>query len=314
MTIPECISCKSKEIRKLHRYRTITNAEARFFRDGYLWQCTACQLIQLFPRPSEARLVDFYRSSYRNENDADAWEQASRIELASGGTTGLVELLRQFALAPRIVLDVGAGVGNHSRSAQSAFRNAQVWCVEPSDVFASRLRAAGLRTISKPWPEAAQDFHHKADAVILSHVLEHFLNPRALLETLVDVMVPGGWLAIEVPNDPDWQVHAADHSPHISFFTQTSLRALLSNFGEVLFLDTAGRIVRPRRPYWQDAVLVHFPTIRAIRAKLKLMCSRTGATPGPDPEEKKYGGEERRVIRAIVRIYPTMGRGLVSQS
>ena len=239
MTSLRCISCKGENLCKLHKYRTMTKAEAKFFRDGYLYQCAACQLIQLFPRPSEAQLVEFYQSSYRDENDADAWEQASRSELASGAHTGLVGLLRQYAPAPRIVLDVGAGVGNHSRSAQAAFPHAQMWCVEPGDVFSSRLRAAGLRTIKKPWPEAAQDFRHKADAVILSHVLEHVLNPPAFVETLVNVMAPGGWLALEVPNDPDFQVHAADHSPHISFFTQTSLRALLSKFGKVVFVDTA---------------------------------------------------------------------------
>jgi SAM-dependent methyltransferase len=299
-----CVACASDSLRKLHRYRAQTENERRVF-SGHLYACEACQAIQLYPMPTEAQLSEFYRSEYRSVEFAERWAETSRQELATSktGTSGLVELLHPFQ--PRRILEVGAGTGHHSRAARHAFSDAEIWCAEPDEIFQDILKREGFSVIPHGWPEAATHLLGRFDAVILSHVLEHVLNPPCFLQSLVDVTAPRGVIAIEVPNDPEWRVYAEDHSPHVTFFTPASLKTLLSKFGKVEFIDTAGHFGRPHRPRWKEAALQAIPRpIRVLRSKLK----NQGKSDGPAintawvDAEHDYGGEERWAIRAILRV------------
>ena len=87
------------------------------------------------------------------------------------------------------VFEVGAGYGYNLDSMREAFSGTATFTDEVNReiTYSEALRRAQLT--DGPW-----------DLIILSHVLEHFTDPIALVQTAVDQLVTGGVLLIEVPN------------------------------------------------------------------------------------------------------------------
>jgi SAM-dependent methyltransferase len=111
------------------------------------------------------------------------------------------------------------------------------------------------------------------DVIVLSHVFEHLLDPRGVLDLIRASLAPGGALYIEVPNIPaESLLRFPDHvwaprfdEPHITFFSTATLYTLLASAGfEPQFCDTAGAEYRyisglrfrlpPLRWFLQDIV------------------------------------------------------------
>jgi SAM-dependent methyltransferase len=76
------------------------------------------------------------------------------------------------------------------------------------------------------------------DVVLLSHVLEHCIDPVRALQNAKDILAPGGTVVIEVPNNAalgfvkfqaawPW----ADVPRHLHFFTEQSLTGIMQHVG-----------------------------------------------------------------------------------
>jgi len=79
------------------------------------------------------------------------------------------------------------------------------------------------------------------DAVLLSHVLEHCSDPSNAIRNALTLLSPTGTLVIEVPNSQalGFAMFGAlwpwsDIPRHLNFFTESSLRALLSKHGLIV--------------------------------------------------------------------------------
>jgi SAM-dependent methyltransferase len=68
------------------------------------------------------------------------------------------------------------------------------------------------------------------DVVILSHVLEHFTDPKRWIRSALNALAQGGIVIIEVPNDVPgiFPLNGPDE-PHLTFFTTQTLTALLES-------------------------------------------------------------------------------------
>jgi len=87
------------------------------------------------------------------------------------------------------------------------------------------------------------DAGERADVVVMEHVLEHVVDPEALLARLPRLLTPGGVLAITVPNDfSPLQIAARDAGAidrdfwvappqHLNYFNAQNLPALLARMG-----------------------------------------------------------------------------------
>jgi len=66
------------------------------------------------------------------------------------------------------------------------------------------------------------------DVVILSHVLEHFTDPKRLVRSALNALTRDGIVVIEVPNDVPgiFPLNGPDE-PHLTFFTAQTLATLL---------------------------------------------------------------------------------------
>ncbi|ASW54801.1 bifunctional 2-polyprenyl-6-hydroxyphenol methylase/3-demethylubiquinol 3-O-methyltransferase UbiG [Plantactinospora sp. KBS50] len=115
----------------------------------------------------------------------------------------------------------------------------------------------------------------RADVVCAFHVLEHVDDPRLLLQTARQVLAPGGWLALEVPNiasvaaqrfGRQWPGLQPEY--HRWHFTPESLTKLLVGSGfDVVRRDTAVfRYYMPLRYRLRHARQVLPPDLISMRS------------------------------------------------
>jgi len=138
--------------------------------------------------------------------------------------------------ATPVLCDVGCGNGH----AMSLFKQSGYDAVgiEPDPV--ARTLAARIGDLfdgtAEVLPSAIEG--RKFQVVLLSHVLEHCIDPATALCNVKQLLAPGGTAILEVPNNaahgfntygPAW--FFADIPRHLQFFTEASLRKALSRAG-----------------------------------------------------------------------------------
>ena len=96
---------------------------------------------------------------------------------------------------------------------------------------------AGLETVQgclNPGWVSQSERNHQADVVIARHVVEHAQSLRDVVAGLVDLVRPGGYLAIEVPDNTRIFAHRDVcflWEEHVAYFTPATLEATLRQMG-----------------------------------------------------------------------------------
>lgn len=152
------------------------------------------------------------------------------------------------------ILDVGCGDGNVS---QLYLSKGEVYGVDISEKALDFARKRGIKTrlvdLNRGRLPYTDGFF---EAVVLTDVVEHLLDPPSLLKEAKRVLKRGGRLIITVPNfarltnrlrmfwgDPVDILHWAkygDEIEHLHWFTKPKLKSLLqkTNFKEISFVPT----------------------------------------------------------------------------
>lgn len=229
-----------------------------------LLECPSCELVWLHPKPERAQLAELYETYYTHEDaEAQSWlHRMVRVEIPAtifgyGGGSGnrvdrwLARLLswlgptRQLAqgsvmwLPARLrgrLLDVGCGSGAFLSHMQKL--GWQVAGVEPDPKGAQQARK--LLGITEVYEDVAGDelAADSFDAVTLSHVAEHLLDPDEILRGCLRVLKPGGRLVVTTPNAAslgrrcfgrNW-IHW-DPPRHIQLFTIATLEQTVERSG-----------------------------------------------------------------------------------
>ncbi len=202
--------------------------------------CVECGYAHLFPLPTERELQEYYRRGFY-EGKAKDWYKESRADLdwitASLRTEfGLLELPKRGANA---LLDVGAGFGDCLAYARGLGWDAAG--LEPSPRACELLANAHL-PYQQGYVETTRLAANTADVIRAAWVLEHLLNPGAVLDKFHTALKLSGKLLLTVPNDftniqqvakrtlkkrEDWWVH---HT-HINYWNLQTLNTLLHRHG-----------------------------------------------------------------------------------
>jgi SAM-dependent methyltransferase len=211
---------------------------------------------RLDPLPVEADLDGFYQSAYvdlvrkgirfpemghllGSEGEAErerAWLKATLH------ADVLDALDRHVLSGPRLLVDIGCGIGEFIASASAAG-----WTtigLEPSREAVAygteRGRAIVCATLESYLAEGGPPV--SPNAAILKDVLEHVLDPMGLLRQIHGMLAPDGVLVLRVPNDFNplqeiarssldlrrWWIAAPDH---VNYFDHPSIRGVLEAAG-----------------------------------------------------------------------------------
>lgn len=267
-----CIACSGANLQPRRRYRTKTKHGQALFRDAQLAQCADCGLVQTIPSPTLQRLADYYAIDYRNGCFAGAdVADVSQFPLDNlfyyNRGQSIADLVAPYLSNPTPhILDIGAGYGHILYALGERFPSAARSAIEFSKVCVDHLRSIGVTVYDQAAEEALPQISEQFDLIILSHVLEHLLQPHEMLQLIQQRLTPGGLLYIEVPHIPTealtqyldsvWAPRFDE--PHITFFSPQSLTRLLTAAGfAVRFCDTAGLTYRQisawqfHMPHWR---------------------------------------------------------------
>lgn len=200
-------------------------------------RCPACGHMQLDPMPSELLLT----VGYADAVSADYIEEEAGQRETARRALARIEAHRPGRGA---LLDLGCWVG--FLLAEARVRGWRATGLEPSAFASAYARdVLGLDVITGELlttPLPARSF----DVVTMGDVVEHLPEPRAALERVRELLVPGGLLWLALPDAGSTVARAMGRRwwsvlpTHVQYFTRRSVAALLNASGfQVLEIATA---------------------------------------------------------------------------
>jgi trans-aconitate 2-methyltransferase len=174
------------------------------------------------------------------------WNPATYLQFADERARPFVDLVGQVrAEAPDQVADLGCGPGQLTASLADRWPTADVLGIDSSPEMIERARGyAGDRlsfTVQdvRDWRPA-----RPVDVIVSNATLQWVPDHRALLPRLVAALVPGGWLAFQVPGNFAEPSHVLLHQladdPRFAEFTADRERP--AAFDPVTYTDDLHRL------------------------------------------------------------------------
>ena len=194
--------------------------------------CENCGNVQQSEYYTEEVLADFYSNIYRKIYGSQLPQEFFENQKKGRG----IEIFKfvDSVCKPKRVLEVGCGAGGNL----SVFRDngCEVIGLDFDDDYLNVARKNGITTITGSLDKLGSK--DKYDLIILSHVLEHIVEPAGFLGILIEHLEDTGVIYIEVPS--------------------------LNNVSE-------GGYEYDLLKYWQNAHSIHFTV-----ATLNLLCKKVG--------------------------------------
>lgn len=235
-----CSICGSGFLEELIDYRSlrrVTSDCRPWPAGGRIGVCHACGAVQ---KPADdaflAEIADIYRS-YTIYHQAAGAEQAVFEQSSGLPASRSVKLLDTFQQHANLkptgrMLDLGCGNGATLR----AFGQVAPSWTKAGTEFDAKYRAE-VESIPNTEPLyvcPVENVPGSFDVITMVHVLEHIVDPIAVLKTLRGKLAPGGLLLIEVPHHPanPFELLIADHRTH--FTADSMTRALVAAGFEIV--------------------------------------------------------------------------------
>ncbi len=248
------------------------NLRDRLFKAAGVWslrRCAICDLLWLDPRPVSADVGKLYLH-YLTHNPPPEPSGFGRhlrqgiLASALGYPIAGSWIGRALAMLPPVrdriggtlmwlratwkgrLLDVGCGNGEFLVRARAL--GWEVGAIEPDPAAAQVARDCGIPVLAAELEEAALP-PGSFDAITLSHVVEHLLDPVAALRQCGRLLKPDGRLVLATPNTHSlghvcWKRSWVGLDPprHIVLFSPRALRRVVEEAGlEVAELRTVSR-------------------------------------------------------------------------
>lgn len=164
-------------------------------------ECTACGFVYLHPRPTDAQLAQLYSDEYFLHDGADCGaHSATDYETAAQqGSVKFPEILghiKRYRSSGRF-FEIGCGMGYFLDYAR---RNGfEVSGIEYAALGTKVCREKFGLDVTQSSFEAFPETPAAYDVIFMGDVLEHLVDPLAMLKKAVRMLRPSGVLAVEVP-------------------------------------------------------------------------------------------------------------------
>ena len=218
MSTQQCPVCQSGSTQTHGDYRA--NSEELSQKERHI--CTDCGLIFMAPLPSEAEWTA-YNSSYFERAHGNMTDHpragAFRTGLAKVRAHWVASRLESAKIEVSRVLEIGPGHGEFADAWTSLNPDIRYYGQETDSSVHEKLKAKGVTLFEK-----LDEVPDPVNLVVISHVLEHTLNPAQFLSDALGALRPGGAVFIEVPcRDCDYK---NIDEPHTLFFDKPPMSEL----------------------------------------------------------------------------------------
>ena len=166
--------------------------------------CKNCGFTYLNPRWTKEAYNEYYANEYdgvyrseilKPEADSAKYETARQVH-------NRLQKANKLPQNPVNILDIGSGMGWSSvYFKDQVFRNANYFAIEPSLHCQENLKEQGIKVLSDDIDSNWDEKNIKFDLIIMRHVLEHFMDPVAVLKKVSNCLSEDGVLYVAVPNN-----------------------------------------------------------------------------------------------------------------
>ena len=201
--------------------------------------CKRCGMIFINPRPTEKAMLNFYQTEYRRLYEAvevptEEYVSAGPFRPRAHYVVNAIDSILENGKGMRF-LDIGCGEGTLLQTVKNNHPQVECFGLEPDPNFAAYARSnSGAEDVfcsdfGSFFDGNQQTFH----VIALTHVLEHLLDPVATLTRIREILEPGGFFYVEVPNiaDPRTSGLGQIHLGHVMSFAPGTLTRALQTAG-----------------------------------------------------------------------------------
>jgi 2-polyprenyl-3-methyl-5-hydroxy-6-metoxy-1,4-benzoquinol methylase len=206
-----------------------------------VYRCEVCRYGQVWPLPAPGKVSDFYQ--------LDEYYTHGQSHFADSGPVSLLDrirvhlawrmdrselrsaqwLKRRLPASARTIVDIGCGSGH--LAAELADAGYTVTGVEPDPKSIAQAHRGKFELISASAEDCCDALNgRRFDVVLMSHVLEHCIDPMRALTNARTLLTDRGVVHCEVPNNAaaglrftgaSWEMF--DVPRHLHFFTGDNL-------------------------------------------------------------------------------------------
>ncbi|HBS85179.1 MAG: hypothetical protein A2W91_01705 [Bacteroidetes bacterium GWF2_38_335] len=161
-------------------------------------QCNVCHAYFLAPRPDEQRLNQAYDSSYYGEQEEKF--SSSKVEnVLDYFRKRRAKYVSRFIRKNENVLDIGCGNGRFLGFLKK-YGDFNIYGTELDGNSAARAKRVEGLNLKVGMLEKGDFPKNNFQAITMFHVFEHLSHPVEMLDTIDEVLCPGGALVISFPN------------------------------------------------------------------------------------------------------------------
>ena len=226
-----CILCKNNEFEKIAKID-------RYGIQYFTGICKKCGLTQQYKYPNNEFINTFYEKYY---NSLYAFFKNPEERFISQFNSAIYKfnILKNFVNfdSPKNVLEIGCGAGGILSFFQSM--KCDVTGVDYENDHLEFARKKNIKTFSN-----YKNIKQKFDIVILSHVLEHLVDPDEILNICKKFIKKDGLIYIEVPSIEsipkhyDYNLSNFLHIAHVTHFTKNTFINFMNLKGfEIKYID-----------------------------------------------------------------------------
>ncbi len=279
-----CPVCQSEKYSCLGPYI----AKSELFKDRELAKCSQCGTVSMHPCLLECDSAKYYEKQYWTDEIVERRLPSLRAQAHARCVFMRSEVTFKGQLR---VLDVGAGIGYMNWGFRKVWPEAQI------NYTAIEVNPAAVKYLSSDpgvdqFMSDLDEVQGAFDVIVLSHILEHILEPAQFLNKIVRFLRnPGSCLFVEVPNS-DFTFKKRNE-PHVLFYSPGTLSEVITRNGfKTMRVDTCGQ------PVWimrADGGIDSPNLLLYLRRMLYKLMVPSNA------KFSMYGGD-RQWIRALFKI------------
>ena len=164
--------------------------------------CKNCGLSYLSPRLDKESYTDFYRHEYDRLYRSDIHRSKPKTATLPNPIEARLNSLGILKETAGKILEIGSGAGENLLHFKSLFPKSELYAIEPSEVSKKILQENKVTWIGGDVDQEWEgNYKETFDIVIMRHVLEHFMDPVAVMKKVKSVIAKNGFVYIAVPNN-----------------------------------------------------------------------------------------------------------------